>query len=104
MNAADYHFIWRTDDAVPYMHFVKGYTINGFSENVFHVHMGDKNHSLWNRIYFRDYLRQNNDVAKEYENLKIELAKKYQYNREAYTDAKLAFVKSITEKANREIK
>lgn len=45
MNAADYHFIWRTDDAVPYMHFVKGYTINGFSENVFHVHMGDKNHS-----------------------------------------------------------
>ncbi len=43
-------------------------------------------------------------LRKKYENLKIELAKKYQYNREAYTDAKSSFIKSITERVKREIK
>jgi GrpB-like predicted nucleotidyltransferase (UPF0157 family) len=52
MTEIDYHFIWRTDESLPYMHFVKGYTINGFKGNVFHIHMGDKTHPLWDRIYF----------------------------------------------------
>ncbi len=99
MNAIDYHFIWRTDEATPYMHFVKGYTIHGFKGNIFHIHMGEKDHALWDRIYFRDYVRKNKSVAKEYENLKMELAKKYPFNREDYTNAKSGFVKEITEKA-----
>lgn len=97
-----YHFIWRTDEKTPYMHFVKGYTPNGFSGNVFHVHMADNTHSLWDRIYFRDFLRKNPAIAKEYETLKISLASKYRFDREAYTNAKSEFVKRITDIAKNE--
>ena len=103
MKEINYHFIWRTDENVPYMNFVKGYTLKGFMGNVFHIHMADKLHSLWDRIYFRDYLRNNTTVAKEYENIKIELANKYKFNRDDYTNAKSDFVKRITEKAKNEI-
>ncbi len=102
MKEIDYHFIWRTDEKVPYMHFVKGYTIDGFKGNVFHIHMGDKTHPLWDRIYFRDYLRLNIKVAEEYESLKISLAEQFKYDREAYTNAKSEFVKRITEIAKNE--
>lgn len=103
MKEIGYNFIWRTDEPPPYMNFVKGYTLKGFEENVFHVHMADKSHSLWDRIYFRDYLRKNVIVAREYENLKLELADKYKYNREDYTNAKTSFVKRITEIAKKNI-
>lgn len=96
MTAIDYHFIWRTDEKVPYMHFVKGYTSEGFKGNVFHIHMGDKTHALWDRIFFRDYLRNHKMIAKEYETLKNYLAEKYMFDREAYTNAKSEFVKRIT--------
>ena len=102
MTEIDYHFIWRTDERLPYMHFVKVYTIDGFKGDVFHIHMGDKSHPLWDRIYFRDYLRQNKKVAEEYELLKISLAEKFKYDREAYTNAKSEFVKRITEIAKNE--
>ncbi len=103
MEKIGYRFIWRTDDPVPYMNFVKGYTLKGFKRNTFHIHMADKSHSLWDRIYFRDYLRVNTNVAREYEKLKIELAEKYKFNREAYTKAKADFVKRITEIAKNQI-
>ncbi len=102
MNLISYQFIWRTDEKIPYMHFVKGYTPNGFSGDVFHIHMGDKKHPLWDRIYFRDYLRKNRLIAKEYEILKISLADKYKFDREVYTIAKGEFVKRITEIAKNE--
>lgn len=102
MSELGYHFIWRTDEKIPYMHFVKGYTKEGFNKNVFHIHMGDKTHPLWDRIYFRNYLRQNKKAAKEYESLKISLAEKFKYDREAYTNAKSEFVKRITEIAKNE--
>ncbi len=104
MSELDYQFIWRTDNEIPYMNFVKGYTPEGFSGKTFHVHMADKNHNLWDRIYFRDYLRLYPEVAKQYENLKIELAEKYRFNREDYTEAKSDFIKSVTEKAVKELK
>lgn len=104
MNGIGYHFIWQTNEQPPYMNFVKGYTLNGFEGNVFHIHMADKTHSLWDRICFRDYLRKNTNVAKAYEKLKMELADKYKFNREEYTNAKTDFVKRITEIAKHNIK
>lgn len=101
MKKIDYHFIWRTDEQTPYMNFVKGYTLKGFEGNVFHIHMADKTHPLWDRIYFRDYLRKNTTIAKEYENLKIVLAEKFKYNREEYTNAKTNFIKRVTEIAKK---
>ena len=77
--------------------FNKGYTENGFSERVFHLHLrytGDNS-----ELYFRDYLNEFLDIAKEYEKLKLSLWKEYERDRDAYTNAKTEFVKKYTEQA-----
>ena len=77
--------------------FNKGYTENGFAEKVFHLHLryaGDND-----ELYFRDYLIEFPDIAKEYEKLKLSLWKEHEHNRDAYTNAKTEFVKKYTEKA-----
>ena len=72
----------------------KGYTENGFAERVFHIHLRLKGDV--DEIYFKDYLNAHPDVAEEYEKLKLSLWKKYEHNRDAYTDAKTEFVKKYT--------
>ena len=37
------------------------------------------------------------EIAKAYENLKLKLWKEYEFNRDAYTDAKTSFVKIYTD-------
>lgn len=71
-----------------------GYSINGFAEKVCHVHLrfaGDND-----ELYFRNYLNVNPQIAKEYEQLKLQLCKQYEHNRDAYTEAKTEFVKKWT--------
>lgn len=72
----------------------KGYTENGFAERVFHLHIR-LNNDL-DEIYFRDYMNAHPDAAKEYEKLKLSLMKKYEHDRDAYTEAKTDFVKKYT--------
>lgn len=77
----------------------KGYTKSGFAEKVFHIHLrlpDDKD-----EILFKNFLNNNAEVAKEYEKLKLALAKQYKHNRDAYTNAKADFVKEIMNKAKR---
>ena len=79
------------------MSFNKGYTENGFAERVFHLHLryaGDNS-----ELYFRDYLNEHPDIAKEYETLKRLLWKEYEHNRDAYTNAKTEFVQKYTAQA-----
>lgn len=45
-------------------------------------------------LAFRDYLRKDNETLKEYDNLKQNLAIKYQNERKDYTKAKDEFIKS----------
>ena len=99
LKALSYEFVWRMDEQIPYMNFFKGYSIRGISGQTFHIHMGDKDHPLWDRIYFRDYLRKYPSALKEYEMLKKELAVQYTFNREKYTRAKTDFIKNVTQKA-----
>lgn len=49
--------------------FNKGYTIKGYSDNVFHIHI--KKLGDCDELYFRDYLNDNLTKAKEYEKLKV---------------------------------
>ena len=77
----------------------KGYTINGFAEKVFHLHIRLKGDN--DELYFRDYLIENQDVAKEYEKMKLLLWKKFEHNRDAYTERKTDFVKKYTLKAKK---
>lgn len=77
----------------------KGYTKEGFADKVYHIHLryvGDND-----ELYFRDYLNEHPDVAKEYEALKLKLWKKYEHNRDAYTDAKTDFICHWTQEARK---
>lgn len=79
----------------------KGYTEDGFAEKVFHLHLrifGDND-----EIYFRDYLIAHPDIAKEYETLKLSLWKKFEHDRDGYTEAKGDFIKKYTDIAKKEI-
>ena len=72
----------------------KGYTENGFAEKVYHLHLrylGDND-----EIYFRDYLNTHPEIAKKYENLKLGLWKKFEHDRDGYTEAKSEFVIKYT--------
>ena len=76
----------------------KGYTKEGFADKVYHIHLrytGDND-----ELYFRDYLNEHPQIAKEYEALKLELWKRYEHNRDAYTTAKTDFIHKWTEKAH----
>lgn len=77
----------------------KGYTENGFADRVFHVHIrytGDHD-----ELYFRDYLMEHADVAGRYEEMKLQLWREYEHNRDAYTKAKTEFIRKWTSRARK---
>lgn len=78
----------------------KGYTPNGFAKKVYHLHVRYLDN--WNELYFRDYLMEHTEIADEYGRLKMRLWKKYEHNRDGYTEAKSDFINTYTEKAKGE--
>lgn len=75
----------------------KGYTPAGFDDRVFHLHLrmpGDEDERL-----FRDWLLAHPATAAEYEALKLALWKRYEHDRDGYTDAKGDFVRSVVARA-----
>jgi len=77
--------------------FNKGYTPEGFAERVFHLHL--RNFGDCNELYFRDYLNEHPEIAKEYEALKLSLWKPFEHDRDGYTERKTSFVRVYTELA-----
>ena len=70
------------------------------SERTYHLHLLAPAHPQFAaRLAFRDYLRAHTDTAVAYAALKLELATRYRSDREAYTEAKGAFVRCIVERA-----
>lgn len=79
----------------------KGYTENGFAQKVFHLHL-----RYWgnnDEVYFRDYMNRNPSRAKEYEKLKLSLWKRYEHDRDGYTEAKHEFVSEYIRKAKEDL-
>ena len=79
------------------MDFNRGYTPEGFAERVFHLHLrkfGDNE-----ELYFRDYLNEHPAAAEAYEKLKLSLWRKFEHDRDGYTESKTAFVREYTQKA-----
>lgn len=91
-----YGYNWYQD----HMAFFKGYFSEGHQK--YHLHMAPGDHRLMDGLLFRDYLRTHPEIARDYEELKYRLAEVHHFDREAYTEAKTAFVREITEKAKRE--
>lgn len=74
-----------------------GYTPQGFADKVYHLHVrsdGDND-----ELYFRDYLTAHAELAEAYERLKLTLWRRCEHDRDAYTDAKTAFVRQYTDEA-----
>ena len=84
----------------------KGMTVDGFAEKVFLLHLryaGD-----WDELYFRDYLLDNPDIAKEYSSLKEQILTDISEGKmermpngqpNGYSNAKFSFVKEVSQKA-----
>ncbi len=61
-----------------------------------HLHLVPFGDPLWNeRLVFRDYLRSDPTTAANYAKLKQRLAKQYEFDREAYTNAKEPFIQDV---------
>ena len=79
------------------MSFNYGYTVNGFAKKVYHLHLRYKGDN--DELYFRDYLNDYPQIAKEYEYLKLRLWHQYEHNRDMYTNKKSSFVNKYTKQA-----
>ncbi len=98
------HKYIHMEEQLKHLMFVKGYSSSGLEKKSFHIHMGPKGMSwLWDRIYFRDYLRKNKQEVLNYEEIKTELASQYKFDREAYTDSKAEYITRITGKAKNDL-
>jgi GrpB-like predicted nucleotidyltransferase (UPF0157 family) len=88
-------YVYKAEFGIPHRrYFVKGHP------RIFHVHMCEINYPEWqNLLLFRDYCCQHSDVAKEYADLKMQLATKYPHDRAAYLDGKAAFVVGVIQLA-----
>lgn len=67
-----------------------------FEHRTHHLHLVPHESALWReRLAFRDALRGDPALAAEYGTLKRELAERYRFDREAYTDAKWPFIARV---------
>ncbi len=66
-----------------------------------HLHMVETTSELWRRhLAFRDFLRTHPDVAREYAQLKRQLAARYGADGFGYAEAKSPFIKSVLAQAS----
>jgi GrpB-like predicted nucleotidyltransferase (UPF0157 family) len=100
LEAQGYDYFWRPswgNDTPPfYAWFIKR---GGDGIRTHHIHMVEAHFEHWDRLLFRDYLREHPAVAQEYGELKARLSGEHHHDRVAYTHAKGEFVLRITELA-----
>ena len=104
LESQGYDYFWRPthgDDGPPfYAWFIKRDPRSGARTH--HIHMVDATFTEhWDRLFFRDYLIDHPQVAREYEALKRRLAAESPRDREAYTHGKTDFILRVTDEAKR---
>lgn len=97
LERIDYAY-WADNPKRDRLFFVKGLPPQA-SRRTHHVHITEPDGAVWTQLRFRDYLRDHPDAAARYAALKRELAARHRSDREAYTDAKAAFIADIMQKA-----
>lgn len=50
-------------------------------------------------LYFRDYLNEHPEIAKDYERIMLSLWKPFKHDRDGYTERKTKFVRKYTQNA-----
>jgi GrpB-like predicted nucleotidyltransferase (UPF0157 family) len=62
----------------------------------YHFHLAEKGGTFWREhLAFRDALRTQPELRDAYAALKVQLAQKYPYDREAYIEGKTEFVRKV---------
>jgi GrpB-like predicted nucleotidyltransferase (UPF0157 family) len=89
---------YKGENGIPRRHyFAKG------NPRTHHVHINEIGSRDWNdQIIFRDYLTQHPEIAKEYAELKMELAQRYPTDRQSYLDGKAPFIERVLQLARSE--
>lgn len=99
LQSQGYEYFWRPTigDSPPYYAWFIKRDKNG--QRSHHIHMVEKDSDLWDRLYFRDYLREFPEIAKQYDTLKRSLSEQFPNDRVRYTQEKSTFILSVTKEA-----
>jgi GrpB-like predicted nucleotidyltransferase (UPF0157 family) len=94
LREAGYHYAaYKTD----VMHW---FCKPSFAMRTHHLHLIPYGAPLWHdRLKFRDVLRADPALAADYAALKLDLASRFEFDREAYTEAKSPFIARILSSA-----
>jgi GrpB-like predicted nucleotidyltransferase (UPF0157 family) len=88
-----YEYYRQYEDTMPYRRFFKKIDKETVTH---HIHMVEIASEFWQRhLLFRDYLRNNPDIAAEYAALKTELAKQEWETSNDFSQAKTEFIKRV---------
>jgi len=99
LESIGYEYVPEYEAAMPQRRYFRKGPAN-IPNRHYHLHMVEYNSDFWkHHLLFREYLKTHVDAASEYWGLKKRLAAKHMSNREAYTEAKTAFIKSVLSKA-----
>ncbi|MCF6765043.1 GrpB family protein [Thiotrichales bacterium 19S3-7] len=86
------YIFWHDNPDKTHLRLFKGMPPFG-KKRTHHIHIVAKDDPRWvHRVLFRDILRNNPEIKNEYEQLKLQLAQKFQEDREAYTNHKSEFI------------
>lgn len=97
-SLSEAEIIYRREDHPGQHLYICGDLENNIHTHYIHVVIWGKNQ--WNNyINMRDYLNADEGKAKEYSELKIRLAEKYQNDRIAYTEGKSELIENILHEA-----
>ncbi len=98
LSSLGYTYVPEHEDIFPerrYLHRIAG------GAHTHHLHIVEAQSEFFRvQLLFRDYLRSHPEEAQRYAELKYHLARQYRLDREAYTEAKTAFIKNILQKAD----
>lgn len=99
LTSNDWHYVPHELDNKPWRRFfVKVKDDKRFA----HLHLIRAGEERWEKqLLFRDSVRGNLHLLDEYKNLKLKLAQEFMHDREAYTEAKSAFIKRVLEQKDR---
>ena len=82
---------YRGENGIPRRHY-----FNKGNPRTHHLHINEIAGENWaNQVLFRDYLRENSQLAQAYAQFKLELAKQFPTEREQYSKKKDPFIEEI---------
>lgn len=100
LEVQGYDYFWRPswgDDVPPYYAwFIKR---GSDGKRTHHIHMVEGHFEHWDRLFFRDYLLEYPEVAREYAKLKLTLSQTCHNDRIAYARGKADFIVRVTKVA-----